>query len=520
MIALVLVAVGSSGGCAFLDRVSVSAGGADPDGPSGIGGVAVSHDGRYVAFVSSATNLVPGVPSGTHVYVRDVLTDATELVSVSSEEVPAESAASAPSMSADGRYVAFESDASNLVADDGNGYDDVFVRDRVSGTTERVSVATGGAEGDYLSVEPSISADGRHVAFTSGASNLVAGDGNGADDVFVHDRVTGTTERVSVETGGSEGPDLEDSATPSISGDGRYVAFSSYDAFVYGDVNQNEDVYLRDRATGTTTMVSRTNGGDVSINGTTGAPSISADGRYVAFASDAALAGTDPPVATIVYVRDLVQGKSTRACAGIGGAPANGACGLPSISADGRYVAFRSLASNLVSGDANGVSDVFVHDRQTARTVVASTDLLLGPGPSATAVSAISGDGKYVAFATASAMQSFGPADANVAHDVYLRFAMPPSVVSTSPLRVARGTSGTLLVNGSGFRSPATMWTDTPGVTFGAATVVSDTLIVTSVTVASTVAAGAVTVAVQSPGAAWDPWTGALGRCTTCLAAT
>lgn len=178
-----------------------------------------------------------------------------ERVSVNSSEIEGDSYSRNQSISADGRYVAFTSYSTNLVSGDTNGVEDVFVRDRQTGETTRVSVSDVGAEGDDASWYPSISADGRYVAFVSYATNLISGDTNGKSDVFVHDRQTGETARVSVSDVGAEGNDA--SWYPSISMDGRYVAFASYASdLVAGDSNGGEDIFVHDRQTGITTRVS------------------------------------------------------------------------------------------------------------------------------------------------------------------------------------------------------------------------------------------------------------------------
>ena len=211
------------------------------------------------------------------------LAQTTERVSVASNGGQADSSSVNPAVSADGRFVAFESDASNLVGGDTNGLNDIFVHDRQTGTTERVSVATGGTEANGVSYTPAISADGRFVAFYSNATNLVGGDTNGTSDVFVHDRQTGTTERVSVATGGAEANG--GSSTAAISADGRFVAFHS-DAtnLVSGDTNGARDIFVHDRQTGTTERVSVATGGAQANSGSAN-PAISADGRFVAFYS-------------------------------------------------------------------------------------------------------------------------------------------------------------------------------------------------------------------------------------------
>jgi Tol biopolymer transport system component len=286
----------------------------------------------------------------------------TERVSVDSSGTQENNACRSPSISADGRYVAFYSYADNLVSGDTNGTWDVFVRDRQSGTTERVSVDSLGAQGNDFSYTPSISADGRYVAFMSKATNLVGGDTNGAWDVFVRDRQGATTERVSVDSLGSQGNG--GSNVPSISADGRYVAFQSNATnLVSGDTNGSPDVFVRDRQTGTTERVSVDSGG-VQGNGTSSLPSISADGRHVAFESYASnLVSGDTTWWQDVFVRDRQSGTTERVSIDSFGAQGNGFSDKPSISADGRYVAFRSDASNLVSGDTNGWHDAFVRDR-------------------------------------------------------------------------------------------------------------------------------------------------------------
>ena len=170
----------------------------------------------------------------------------TERVSIASDGTQGNGASIEAAISADGRYVAFQSPASNLVAFDTNSLSDIFVRDRQTGTTERVSVATDGTQANGLSEQTEISADGRYVAFKSFASNLVAGDTNGTADVFVRDLVDDTTERVSVGTAGGQSSGL--SEQPAISGDGRYVAFQSFGSnLVAGDTNGLEDIFVRDR---------------------------------------------------------------------------------------------------------------------------------------------------------------------------------------------------------------------------------------------------------------------------------
>jgi Tol biopolymer transport system component len=187
---------------------------------------ALSDNGRFVAFSSGAAKLVPG--DGNHkvdVFVRDLRTGKTTLVSLGQGGVEGNGTSDFPALSAGGRFVAFDSEAGNLVPGDTNGAEDVFVRDRLTGTTERVSVATDGTQGNGYSFLGNVSSDGRYVTFESGASNLVPGDTNDGFDVFVRDRLNGTTERVSLGPGGIQADGS--SFAPQISGDGRVVVFQS-----------------------------------------------------------------------------------------------------------------------------------------------------------------------------------------------------------------------------------------------------------------------------------------------------
>ncbi len=233
---------------ALIERVSVASNGTQGNDGSAAysGSPAISANGRYVAFASGSSNLVPGDTNDrTDVFVRDLRSGTTRRVSVAGDGTQANHGSHAPAISADGRYVTFASVASNLVPGDTNHTGDVFVRDLRSGTTRRVSVAGNGAQGNHSSYGSAISADGRYVAFLSDASNLVPGDTNGASDVFVRDRRSGTTRRVSVAGNGTQGN--LDSGDQAISADGRYVAFDSYASnLVPGDTNDNQDVFVRD----------------------------------------------------------------------------------------------------------------------------------------------------------------------------------------------------------------------------------------------------------------------------------
>jgi hypothetical protein len=341
------VSIGSTGGQADEDSLSPS----------------ISGDGRFVAFESAASNLVPGdANASTDVFVRDVKTGTTWRVSVDSVGGEADGDSSLPSLSTNGRFVAFRSAASNLVPGDTNGLWDVFVRDVKTASTTRVSVDSAGGEADGDSFFPSISGNGRVVAFSSVASNLVPGDSNTLPDVFVHDARTRSTTLVSVDSAGGEADG--DSFFPSISGNGRVVAFSSAASnLVPGDSNGLLDVFVRDLKTGSTTRVSVGSSGGQG-NGIGGAPSISGNGRFVAFWSVASsLVPDDTNGSADVFVHDGKTGTTTRVSLDSSGAQAMGAGVDPSISGNGRSVAFVSGATTLVPADTNGALDVFLRRR-------------------------------------------------------------------------------------------------------------------------------------------------------------
>jgi Tol biopolymer transport system component len=343
------------------ERVSVRGDGVEPDGASFES--SVSSDGRFVAFASDASNLVASDHNGTtDVFVRDRALGRTERVSVGGGGTEANGISSLCSLSANGRFVAFASTAPDLVAGDSNGVRDVFVRDRALGTTERVSVSGTGAAGNAASGQPFVSADGRFVSFTSGASNLVGADTNGVSDVFLRDRAARTTQRVSVRSDSAQANGA--SSESSISGNARFVVFQSLaSALVPGDANARTDIFVHDRATGATTRVSVSSGGaEANGNSLLGEQlGISADGRFVAFASGAGnLVPDDGNGMSDVFVRDRARGTTTRLSVSDAGRAGNGTSWRPTIAPAGRHVAFVSAASNLVASDTNGVQDVFV----------------------------------------------------------------------------------------------------------------------------------------------------------------
>ncbi len=378
-------------------RVSVDTNGVE--GNSESSGPDISADGRYVSFYSYATNLVSNdTNSRVDVFVHDRQANQTSLVSISSSGAQGNEWSGFGVISEDGQFVAFESDATNLVLGDTNNRTDIFVRDRQSGETSRVSIRSSGAQANSWSYSSSISSDGRYVAFASRDNLVPLGDFNSYYDVYVHDRQTGTTSLIS----DAPEPQVEDgdSDYPDISSDGRFVVFQSLaSTLVDGDTNANWDVFLHDRQTDTTNLVSIGANG-AQGNGYSQHPVVSDDGRYVAFYSNSNnLVPDDTNGATDIFVRDLINGITERVSVDSNGNQADyGSAYQIDISPDGRYVVYVSSATNLVPGDTNFLADVFVRDRNLDRT---SRISMAYNGMEADGYSnspAISYDGRFIAF--------------------------------------------------------------------------------------------------------------------------
>lgn len=324
-----------------------------------------SADGRYFAFESSDSTIVAGDTNGvSDVFVKDTLTGAVTRVSVKTDGTQGNGGSYFPHLSADGRYVAFQSDATNLVKTDRNGVRDIFLRDRTLNTTILVSVSSSGTQGNQASgsayqPDSAVSADGRYVAYVSAATNLVSGDTNLRRDVFLYDRTTAATTRVSVGTPAVQSNG--DSEYPAISGDGRYVAFASQSTnFAGGGTNLFLNVYVRDRTLSTTTRLSARTSGAMTT-GDSLRPAVSSDGHYVAFDSSDPLISSDTNGFADVYVADITNGALTRVSVGNAGEQANSSSYGAYISQDGRFVTFVSNASNLVAGAPGG--GALVYDR-------------------------------------------------------------------------------------------------------------------------------------------------------------
>jgi len=400
------------------ELVSESIFGASANGQSFT--ASLSKSGRYVAFASSASDLVPGDTNGQlDVFVRDRERGTIERVSVDRNGNDANGGSGNASISGDGRFVAFESAASNLVLGDLNFTTDVFVRDRKHDFTFRVSVSSTGGEANAFSSYPAISGDGSQVTFLSNASTLVAGDTNARKDVFVRHLNFGVTRRVSVSSTGAQGNG--DSGTASISWDGHYVVFvseaSNLDPF---DANGVSDTFLHDLHTGRTRRVSEAGGGLVEGNAASFAGHISDDGRFVYFASAASnLVANDVNGVNDVFVSDLRTGGLTRISVSSQGVPSDADSILGNISKNGRYAIFRSSSDQLVPGDTNGTSDAFLFDRRNGKVRRVSLSFNGGQANATIWDPVLSANGRIAAFD--SVASNLVRRDANGLDDVFVR---------------------------------------------------------------------------------------------------
>jgi Tol biopolymer transport system component len=414
-----LAATSASAGQSPIRRVSV--GSRERQGNGNSLGPVLSADGRFVAFRSRASNLVRDDGNRAQdVFVRDRRTGRTTRVSLAEDGSEGNEDSGGAAISADGRVVAFWSSASNLVADDTNDRRDMFVRDRAEGTTTLVSISSAGAHANGPSRQPALSANGRFVAFRSDASNLVSDDTNGTGDIFVHDLLSDETTRVSIRSRGGQANGR--SRDPSLNADGHFVAFRS-DAsnLVPRDTNGAGDIFVHDRRSGATTRASVGAGGRQAGGcGVTGCgcdPVLSADGQLVSFWSSASnLVPDDTNEDWDVFVHDVRSGLTTRVSVGPNGRQGDGLSGEPWLSATGRFVAFASNAP-LTAGDSNRQWDVFLHDRRTGVTTGITIDDVHGNGLSTDPV--VSGDGRFVAFYSFSS--NLVDRDTNRAADIFVR---------------------------------------------------------------------------------------------------
>jgi len=416
--ALVLFGKAPRGG---IVRCSEQPGGGDANDKSKA--PAISGDGRWVVFESKADNLVRGDTNKKEdIFVCDRTTGQVARVSVSSGGGQADDKCKNPDISGDGRYVVFESKADNLVRGDTNRKRDVFVHDRRTGETRRVSVDSAGGQADGDSKEPRISADGRIVVFVSKARNLVRGDTNRKDDVFVHDLTNGRTIRVSVSSTGAQADDH--SRSPSISGDGNRIAFESKARNLSGTNVQKHkgkgrrQIFVRDLAAGRTGLASVNAVGEAGDKDSK-APSISGDGRFVVFETKAAnLARGDTNRKTDIYLRDLRNGTTDRVSVAANAIELRDDSREADVSGDGRYVVFKSKWSRSWSPPGKRKEQIFVRDRRASTTTPVSVNAMDEPGDDKSSAPAISSDGGHVVFV--SKARNLVPGDTNRKEDVFV----------------------------------------------------------------------------------------------------
>ena len=449
-------------------RASVANDGSQLTTPSSFGALS-NADGRFIVFTSGvvdeATLTLPGI------FVRDRQTGETTLISrATGSDVSI--GGIFPAISADGRFIVFSSLASALPGGHPSVHLDLYLHDRMTGQTERVSVSSAGTSANSDTVFASLSADGRYVAFSSTATNLAPGDTDDGNDVYVRDRQLGTTTLVSVSSAGVKA----DSGgwLPTFSADGRFVSFNSESTnLVPNDTNGRIDLFVRDLLSNQTTRVSVGTGGTQANSDSISLGALSADGRFALFESDASnLVVGDTNGLRDVFVHDRQTGQTTRVSVSSTGAQANGDSGASTLSADGRYALLGSSATNLVPGDTNGLPDVFVHDRQTGQTVrvnVASDGtqanaVTVGDDDGCCAFPTISADGRSVMVVTLAS--SLVPGDTNGLDDVFV--VGPVSVGPTTVDVPGPGGNGTVNVTFAYAGTPWTATTTTPWITINA----------------------------------------------------
>jgi Tol biopolymer transport system component len=406
-----------AGAMDLVEVASRSSNGGDSNGNSDANDMSAS--GRYIAFRSSASNLVEPAPHHPGIFVRDRVEDITEQVTVTIDgQAPGWS--TSPSISGNGRYVTFYSNGSNLVEGDEDygqedDYDyDVFLRDTVADETSRISMGVGGNPPNGRSDDPEISNDGRFIVFASNASNLVTGDDNGARDIFLYDIVSETTALVSVNRAGEQLKNW--SFAPSVSNDGRFVAFE-----YLRDVDRSE-VLLFDRASGTTRKISRAHGGGAA-DGSSSEPSISSGGRFTAFSSDATnmtrLGDSDDGRFADIFVFDRRENRNRLVSIGGLAGRKQGQSASPSISADGRFVSYESTATDIVHGDPDSIRDVYLARHLDRSTRLVSRGSCDEKSNAWSLYPNVSRDGEFVSFA--SDATNVVPNDVDDERDIYVR---------------------------------------------------------------------------------------------------
>jgi Tol biopolymer transport system component len=396
------------------ERVSFTHLGLESTGPSFSS--TLSADGNSFAFLGDGADWVPNDNNGQRdAFVRNIQTGVVTRVSVSSAGVEGDGYTSEVVISADGKWVAFISESNNIVPGDPLWYRDVFLHELSSGLTTRVSVDAFGVAGDASSEGVAISADGRYLVFHSKATNLVPGDTNGVKDVFLYDRIAGSIERISNGLLGMEADGL--SEEPNIGLDGRFITYTSRATnLVANDTDGLPNAFLLDRLSGETTFISVSSTG---VLGDGEAGPISADARFVVFRSGASNLIPGGSVGSQVFLRDLQLGETTLVSKDSNGVHSIGIDLEPWVSTSGRFVMFQSWADNLVVGDNNDRPDVFLHDRETELTTMIDVNNLGGFANNGSYKPTISSNGRYILFDSRGS--NLVPNDTNGRLDVFLR---------------------------------------------------------------------------------------------------
>lgn len=377
---------------------------------------AMTPDTRYVVFSTASTNLVEGDANGMRdIFRKDIQTGELARCSLTSAAVEPNQHCYAPAISGDGRYVIFRTTASNLVPDDTNTVDDIFCKDMASGDLTRVSTDSTGAQANGKSDYPCINGDGSYIAFASWATNLVAG-GTTGTQIFRKDRVSGEVEIVSESGAGTLGNG--NCSSPRISSSGRYIAFGSAATnLVPGDVNARYDVFRKDMDTGAVLLCSCTQS-DFQGDYDSSEPSMSTDGRYVTFTTISKLLAADVNDSADTYRKDLTTGLLAACSTSPAGAYVSGITTYSAISDDGRYVAFRANTLQLAGSSSSHTWSVYLKDMQTGRVLhCANSATNTGGTTSGSHAPCISADGRYVAFSSSS--DDLVPGDTNARSDIF-----------------------------------------------------------------------------------------------------
>jgi Tol biopolymer transport system component len=399
-----------------ITRASVSSAGAEGNG--GSSAARISANGRFVLFHSTAGSLVNDDTNGYQdVFLHDLGTGTTARVSLGIGGVQLSLPSIVAGLSDNGFVVAFRSSAGNVGFGAGTTVDNLYVRKLVTGSLAWASAGIGGADPDLTIQDGTLSGDGRLAFFSTLASNIVAGDTNASGDVFVHNLDTAATTRISVPAGGGEADDH--SIAPSANVDGRFVSFRNQATnLVAPFTTGNRNIVRLDRSGGTIVPVSvNTIGGEPNVDEDLSA--ISADGRFVAFDSSSSnLVAGDTNARWDVFVRDVAAGTTVRVSVATDGTQGNFDSNAPSISSDGRFIAFTSESDLLDINDSNGFFDVYVHDRLTSTTALVSVSALGVQGNNTSSTPRISGDGRWIAFQ--SGANNLVPGDTNGLIDVFV----------------------------------------------------------------------------------------------------